>query len=56
MMSKIMCDNCKTVIDYEIKYELGMDVISTSVPFKLDADIFNSGEYDEVECPECKRI
>lgn len=56
MINKVMCDNCKTVIEYEIEPELGGDFTFGFLPSKLNTEILNSGELDEVECPECGKV
>ncbi len=59
MITKVMCENCKTIIECNIKNRVGLDSVSASVSVNTDAGavLLDGGdEYVEVECPECGRI
>lgn len=59
MITKVMCENCKTIIECNIKNRVDLDATSASVFVNADAGavlIDGMDEYIELECPECGRM
>lgn len=56
MLVRVICENCKTIIEYNIKNKVGLDTASASALDNTDsgAILFDGmEEYIGVECPEC---